>query len=255
MPTATATKLSRKPAASSKPAKQSPLIEEIVELADEAYEQLRKSCFRALQIGLRLIVLHRQAQEAAGGFNAALEALHGRRIPRSTAYRWINAAGATVARLAQAPIDEIELPEIGSKEWKELEKQIQAQCQGLSLRRLTLGSAAPGEESRMDDLIQKAEQGDHLADDILEQVAAGKLTLVQAIRGHAGKTTTKDKSRKDPVYLDIDGGTGQPKGLFCKSLITLRNTFDKWDSLDETARTAARAAWKALVAQLPKDLR
>jgi hypothetical protein len=38
-------------------------------------------------------------------------------------------------------------------------------------------------------------------------------------------------------------------------MITLANTFARWDTLDETARLEARKSWKALVAALPKELR
>jgi len=89
---------------------------------------------------------------------------------------------------------------------------------------------------------------------IIEQVSAGKLTLVQAVRALGGKVT-KEKHRTDPVYLDIDGRTGQPTGLFPKCLVTIANTFSRWENLDESARREVRAAWKEVVSKLPKDLR
>ncbi|MEO5715032.1 MAG: hypothetical protein ABIT37_16255, partial [Luteolibacter sp.] len=126
--------------------------------------------------------------------------------------------------------------------------------QGTSLRRLLLGSAETSEESRLDTLITKDEEGDKHATEILELVATGKLTLVQAIRSLGGKIT-KEKLRTDPVYLDIDGKTGQPTGLFPKCLITIANTFSRWEKLDDSARREVKAAWKEVMTKLPKELR
>jgi hypothetical protein len=106
----------------------------------------------------------------------------------------------------------------------------------------------------MDSLITASESGDPNADAILDRVAKGELTLVQAIRALGG-SITKDKERHDPVYLDIDGATGRLTGLFPKCVITLNNTFARWSELDESARAEAKKAWKALAANLPKDLR
>lgn len=236
--------------------KQSPVVAEIVTLANEAHGHLRRATFACLRIGLRLLVIHREERDKPGGFRAALDALEGCKVPAGTAYRWINAAGAAVCLAQELPhIEEIEIPDIGCKEWQKLEAKIEKITEGLSLRRLIIGSAAVGEESRLDSLIHHAEQGDTHADEILEEVAKGKLTLVQAIRKLAGQQATKGKERKDPVYLEIDGTNGEPKGLFVKSMATIVNTFTRWDLLDPTARSKAKASWKELVAILPKDLR
>jgi hypothetical protein len=81
------------------------------------------------------------------------------------------------------------------------------------------------------------------------------MTLVQAIRAQAGAAATKNKTRKDPVYLDIDSKTGEATGLVPKCFITLARAFASWDKLDETARKKVKTSWKALVAELPRDLR
>ncbi|WP_200273037.1 hypothetical protein [Luteolibacter pohnpeiensis] len=234
------------------------MIQEIITISHDLREHLRKSCFDAVRIGARLLVLHKLTgeNETPGGFRAALDALEGEAIPRSTAYRWINAAAALLGKHFEADeLAEIELPEPGSPAWIKLESSMEIACRGMSVRRLTIGSATNGDEARLDKLITSAEDGDSDAEAMLEKVASGELTLVQAIRANAGRKTTKGKNRKDPIYLDIDGRTGEPRGLFCKSLITLSNTFNRWDSIDEIAREKARSAWKSLVAQLPKDLR
>lgn len=251
--------LTKKPI-SSTPAKAqpAPIIDEILVIADELTGHFKKGCFCALRIGLRLMVLHRATGETKtpGGFRAALDSLKGRKIAPATAYRWINAAANAVCMVAKAPtIEDLELPEIGTKDWQTLEGHIQKITEGFSLQRLLIGSSGKGDEHRLDTLLQHSEEGDKLAEEVLDQVAKGELTLVQAIRSLAGKKSTKEKHRKDPVYLDIDGKTGEPKGLFCKSIITVGNTFSRWDQLDPAARAKVKASWKELVANLPKDLR
>jgi hypothetical protein len=235
------------------------MINEIVTISLESATHLRHSCVSALRVGLRLICLHKKTgdSDAPGGFRAALDAIEGLDISRSTAYRWINAASLVLARAqGETDVTELRIPtERGSDEWTEAESILENAANGMSLRRLMLGSAATGDESRMHSLITDAEAGDPHAAAMLDKVAAGEITLVQAIRAAAGAKATKGKERHDPIYLDIDGHTGQLRGLFPKCLVTLANTFARWDSLDESARAEARKSWKALAVNLPKDLR
>lgn len=237
----------------------SPEIEEIHQLSDEALHHLRKSAFAAVRVGLRLLVIWKATAEGeteGGGFRAALAKIDGKKLPPATAYRWMNAAGGALCRLQECKeLDELEIPERGTKAWDRVEKDLEEVCQGMTLRRLILGAPATGEENRLEALITKAEENDKDAEEILDEIARGNLTLVQAIRALSGRKATKGKERKDPVYLDLDGSNGQPKGLFVKSLLTLANTFKRWETLDEAARRKGRDAWKALVAELPKELR
>lgn len=235
------------------------MISELETLADEINDNLRKGCFGALKVGIRLMHLHLTTAESdePGGFKAALEAIDGKGIVRSTAYRWINAASAAVMKIQnlESP-NEIKLPAPGSKEWQKLETSLEISTRGISLRRLIIGSAAPAsDEARLDNLITSSESGDKIAEEYLEKIAAGEMTLVQAIRAQAGAVATKDKTRKDPVYLDIDGTTGQPVGLVPKCIITLSRAFASWDTLDETARKALKASWKAFIVNVPRELR
>lgn len=243
-------------------AEESPDLREFDQLCIELKENMANAVERALRIGLHLLVMHQTSGPEDGGFKAALQRIEHHQFPRSTAYRWINATGRFVAQHQEVceengdyKLEHLRIPKSGSAEFKSIEKAMASYAKTSSLRRLMLGSAATGEESRMDALITAAEQGDTIADEILDKVAKGELTLVQAIRARAGAAHTKGKERHDPVYLDVDGTTGEAKGLFVRSLITLSNTFDKWDTLDETARHKAKGAWKALVAKLPKELR
>lgn len=236
-------------------------IAEILELADEIASHLRRSCGGALRIGLRLIALQRATgdSDSPGGFRAAIAALRtlqSHPIAESTAYRWINAAAAVLCREhGTTDISDVFMPPPGSQPWLDLEAILHRAAQGMSLRRLLVGPAATGEESRFDSLITAAEAGDAAAEEMLDRVARGEITLVQAIRAAGGASTTRDKTRNDPVYLDIDGRTGHPIGLVPKCLVTLSNAFARWDTLDETARREMRASWKALVGNLPKELR
>lgn len=242
------------PAKLAKPAP-SPILIEITDLCEEVATNMRRSIAGALKIGLRLMWLHDQAQETPGGFSAALETIEGHDVPRSTAYRWINAAAAVVARQqGVTDPDDINLPEPCTPAWEKLEKHLVETTKGMSLRRLLIGSADTSEGSRLDTLITRDEAGDKDATAILEQVEAGRLTLVQAIRALGG-IKSKEKTRTDPVYLDLDGRTGQPTGLFPKCLITLANAFNQWDRLPEAARREVKASWKEVVSKLPKELR
>lgn len=255
-------KKAQPPKEAGKPAADPAQIKQLDQLCQELKAGMATTVDRALRIGLHLIILHRESGGEIGGFKAAIERIEHHKIARSTAYRWINATGRFLAR-HQGIADEngdfdeedLKLPALGTVGFTAMEKHIANYAGTTSLRRLMLGSAAKSEESRMDCLIDAAEQGDPIADAILEKVAAGELTLVQAIRARAGAAATKNKERKDPVYLDIDGTTGEPRGLFVKSLITLSNTFDHWNELDETARHKAKGAWKALIGKLPKELK
>lgn len=236
-----------------------PIFQEIIALSGEIQANLRKTCRGALMIGLRLLALHKKTgdTDAPGGFRAALEALDGAEIPRSTAYRWLNATSAVLAR-TQGIDDpsELKIPsEPGKLDWTTAERAIEKAAEGMSLRRLMIGSSATSDESRLDQLITDSELGDPHATSMLEKVAAGELTLVQAIRAAAGAKATKHKARHDPVYLDIDGITGRLKGLFPKCIVTLANTFARWDELDESARNEAKKAWKTLALNIPKELR
>ncbi|MDP3851984.1 MAG: hypothetical protein Q8Q59_15890 [Luteolibacter sp.] len=240
----------------------SPMFREIDEICTEVEISMRTSIANALRIGLRLLYLHHQTGEddTPGGFRAALDRL-AVRLPRSTAYRWLNAAAAVIAKAQGITAEdgsfdpeEITLPDPATAAWTKLEKHITDSTKGMSLRRLLIGSAATSDESRLDSLISAAESGDPNADAILDRVAKGEFTLVQAIRALGG-SVTKNKERHDPVYLDIDGGTGRLTGLFPKCIITLGNTFARWDDLDESARNEAKKAWKALVINIPKELR
>lgn len=241
-----------------KAAERESLIGDILELAEEVSAHLRRSCFGALRIGLRLLALHRSTGESdsAGGFRAALAALDGVNIHPSTAYRWINATSAVLCRAHDTTqIADVHIPRPGHKEWIALEGVLQKASNGMSLRRLLVGASATSDESRMDNLITAEEAGDAAAAEMLDRVAKGEITLVQAVRAAGGAAATRDKARHDPIYLDIDGRTGQPIGLVPKCLITLSNAFARWDSLDETARQGMRASWKALVGNLPRELR
>jgi hypothetical protein len=236
-------------------------FEDLVSLVQGITQNMRMSCLGALRVGLRLAALHQETNllDSPGGFRAALTKLEGCEVPPSTAYRWMNAAVGVMVR-DQGVEDEpslVMLPEWNptSEDWKEADQKLTNAANGMSLRRLLVGSAATGDESRQETLITAAEGGDPHAIKMLEAVAAGKLTLVQAIRAAAGAAATKDKTRHDPIYLDIDGITGQPTGLFPKCLVTLSNTFARWETLDESARVEAKKSWKALVANLPRELR
>lgn len=226
-----------------------------------AADALRKSCAEALQAGLPLLWLHKQTVSSTGhakystgtGFKTAVEKSG---ISEATAYRWANAAAAVLAREQKLDTaEDLDLPVPGSAAWTAAEKILAKAAAGMSLRRLMLGSPGAGEINRLDDLVSRTEHGDPHAAEVLDAVEAGRLTLVQAIRAAAGAAATRGKTRRDPVYLDIDGKTGEPVGLFISSLITINRAFAIWPDLPEPARRKVRETWKEIISHIPPELR
>ena len=245
-----------KPARRESPAPIPQIFRDIDTLVTEAQSDMRRTLSGALRIGMRLAKIHQDPgdTDGPGSLKAVLAHIESR-VPLSTAYRWMNAAGKILADHAGDSATMPALPEPGTAAWNKLEMHLIAACEGLSIRRILLGSVAPSDDARLDTLITASENAEPGADEILERVSRGELTLVQAIRAQAGAKATRGKERHDPVYLDIDSETGQLAGLYPKCMITLANTFSRWESLDESARNLARKSWKELVAHLPKDLR
>lgn len=222
---------------------------------------LRKGCKHALLAGMRLLVLHSKT-EAQGsrndlvshgtklGFDGALSKIG---IPRRTAYRWMNATLAAAKYYLNLEPEEFPAP--ADDHWQEMELAIDAQAERMSLRRLVIGcNKVNSEDQRQEALIAMAEDGSDIAEAILDKIANGEMTLVQAMRAAAGAIATRDKERRDPQYLTMDGRTGELGGLYVKSLTTLTNAFAKWQDLPAPARAKARTLWLELVSSLPSDL-
>ena len=235
------------------------LIKEVKTHAAEASAAIKKSCTHAILAGMRLYVLWmrtkatNRGEHSDAGFAGALEDIG---LDRRTAYRWVNAWANLSKRLDMALDKGDVMPEPGTKEWAALEARAKDECQTMSLRRLMLGSAGEGDENRYDAIVTKAESSEDMTavDEALTKVSCGEWTLVQAIRAIAGQEATKGKERKDPLYLDMDAATGEVRGLLPKAVATLATGFHRWGDLDPTARNKFRAAWRELVAHLPKDL-
>ncbi len=238
------------------------MIQEATDHVHGAEEAMRKGCEHALKAGMRLIVLH-SGTNAQGsrndlvthdmklGFESALKKIG---IQKRTAYRWMNATQAYAMQYLGIVAEDFPNPD--EPEWQEMELAIQDQASKMSLRRLVIGcNTTNSEDQRQEMLIAMAEDGHEIADDVLDQIANGKMTLVQAIRAAAGAIATREKARKDPQYLTMDGRTGEIGGLYVKSLTTLTNAFEKWEDLPVPARSKARNLWLSLIAVLPGELR
>ena len=239
---------------------------------------MRQGCEHALLAGLRLIWLHADTSVGRGGDKRSIKLSHDSLIkgfkgacqkigiPERTAYRWMNATRAACIRATLAFEEDdfaAEMPVPGTPRWESWENEIRAIARGMSIQRLMLGtSKASTEEHRYDELISAEEEGRTRAADLLAGVAEGKYTLVQAVRALGSQETYDklraegaEKVRRDPIYLAMDGQTGQLGGLFITSLTTLRNTFQHWEETPAPARKAARELWLGVVATLPSDLR
>lgn len=231
-------------------------LTEISDISNEAITGLRRTCAAALRIGLRLLALY---QNGTDSFGQVLDKLSALQIPRTTAQRWMNASAAVLMKAQETEdADELVIPpwDAKSRDWKAAETLMETTAATTSIRRLLLGAAnSNSDERRLEELIEREETGDAHAAKALQDVAEGKMTLVQAMRAAAGAAATKGKERNDPVYLSLDGRTGQIRGLFPKSVLTIRNAFARWEQLDEPARKQARSIWMELVANLPRELR
>lgn len=248
-----------------------------------AQKAVRKSCEHALLAGLRLISLHSDTVgEGHGGARTIgssvsrdthergfLGAIAEIEMKRPTAYRWMNATMRACVRAGLIPADMDmeylvgELPNFDSPRWQMWEDALVGIAQGMSLNRLMLGtSSASTEDHRYDELLSASEEGRQRGTDLLEGVAGGKYTLVQAARALGSleaydklRSQGGEKVRKDPVYLTMDGATGYLDGLFVKSLTTLRNTFAHWDETPAPARKKARELWLEVIDAMPADLK
>lgn len=232
--------------------------QELQSLAVDSVEGVRRTCSAALRIGLRVLALYR-ADASDRSFQSVLAMLGEWEIPRSTAQRWMNAAGNALSRIqgaADAAATVIPEWEPGAAEWEAADAAVAEFASGMTLRRILLGgeTVQSSDTNRLEELVDRAESGDPHAAEMLRKVEQGQLTLVQAMRAAAGAAATKGKERTDPVYLDTDGHDGRLVGLFPKCIVTLKNTFACWHTLDESARKLARAEWKQLLIHLPPDL-
>lgn len=235
------------------------VIERTRNEAEACANAMRKGCGHALKAGLGLIWLHRETVSMGGdrssvprgtlGFEQAVEATG---IPKRTAYRWMNACGAMVMSFGWG-IEEV--PEPDEPEWAEWEAELEKHAEGMSLNRLLMGAKEQSSEHhRLETLMTAAEDGQAKAIELLDEVTDGKKTLAQAVKALGGATATKGKTRRDPVYLDLDATSGELRGLVPTSLKTIRNAFLKWDELPEPARKKARDLWIDVVSILPRDL-
>ena len=260
------------------PATEIAVIKETRAHFSSAQAAIQKGCEHAMLAGLRLIWLHSHTSAGRGGdkrsinvsretlkkgFDSALEEIG---IKKATAYRWMDATYKAAVR-ATLIFDGEELaeslPQPGTPAWDKWDTELKKIAHGMSLNRLMLGTAqASTEDHRYDELLSADEEGRTRASTLLEGVAAGEYTLVQAVRAlgsqeayDALRAEGREKIRKDPVYLKMDGQTGALGGLFVSSLTTLRNTFQHWDETPAPARKAAREMWLAVVTTLPTDLK
>jgi len=253
------------------------MVAQTAEHFGNAEAAMRKSCEHALMAGLRLIWLHTHEVTVGGdrksisvsretvkkGFDSACQKIG---IPRPTAYRWMNATyKACIRATLLFEGDDItgEMPVPGMPRWESWEKELKKVSQGMSLNRLMLGNSKQStEEHRYDELLSADEEGRGRAADLLQGVAEGRFTLVQAVRALGSQEAYDklraeggEKVRRDPVYLKMDGETGAIGGLFVSSLTTLRNTFQHWEDTPAPARKKARELWLDVVTSLPSDLK
>lgn len=248
------------------PDRMAAVIEEALVLRRRAEAAVVEGCEAAVLAGLRLIWLHRETAQAPNGarvsrdtregFDHAVAAIY---LDRRTAYRWMTAAGRILVLDGEGetmPEVAAAVPDPGSAEWRRWEGLLVARARGMSLRRLALGHSTNRTDiHRLDELIDGAERGSEASEEALRKVEDGKLTLALAMRAAAGGEATREKTRRDPCYLDIDGTNGGIRGLVPRAMVTLGNAFARWDELPAAAREQCREAWKELVSHLPKELR
>lgn len=261
---------------SNKPTNTDPLIEGAKLHFNAATEHIRKGCGEALITGLHLYALHQRSVSMGGdrrsisvphgtlkkGFRDACEEIG---IPKTVAYRWMNACGNALLRatmILDAEDLKENLPEAGTPQWEMWEEALAEVAQGMSINRLLLGAAKEStEDHRYSELLDADEEGRERATALLGGVAEGKYTLVQAVRALGSQEAYDEilknggeKLRKDPVYLDYDPVTKRPNGLIPRAFVTLNNGFTGWENYDEDARSEMKALWLAVVKAAPREL-
>lgn len=243
-----------------------------------AMEHIRQGCADALITGMHLIAIHqRTVGNGQGGNRLGASVPHGTLekgfreaceeigIPKTTAYRWMNACGSALTRACLLMEGEDlagEIPAAGTPRWEMWENELRKFAKGMSLNRLLLGTAkASTEDHRYDELISADEEGRTRASQLLEGVAEGRYTLVQATRALGSQEAYDqlrqqggEKVRKDPVYLDFDPVSKRSTGLVPKAFVTLHNGFQHWDEYDRTARDEMKTMWLEVVKAAPKEL-
>lgn len=249
------------------------VVAETRQHAGEALAAMRKGCEHALLAGLRLIWLHRETnaqgqrndlltRDSKFGFKSACEEIG---IQERTAYRWMNATGNACLRatlIFEGDDLQAGMPAPGTPRFESWEKSLKEIAQGMSLNRLMLGRPKNGTDTgRMDELLCGEEEGRTRAIELLEAVDTGKYTLAQAVKALGSQEAYDrlradggEKIRKDPVYLSVDGRTGDIGGLVPRALKTLKNAWEKWDETPEPARKAVRRLWLEVVTTMPADL-
>jgi hypothetical protein len=243
------------------------MIAEAADHVQTAENFAKGACKHALLAGMRLIWLHAGSnaqgsrndfvsRETKLGFEAAIAQIG---LKKATAYRWM---AATLNAADSIGISPEHFPQHGTANWNQLEDILAEIAGKMSLRRLVLGSQKDGtEDQRQEHLIAAAENGQERAEHLLDGVASGKYTLVQAVRALGSqeaydrlKAEGGEKVRKDPVYLEYDFVGKCATGLMPKALTTLSNGFKGWQSYDEDAKERLKADWIAVVKDIPSEL-
>ncbi len=258
------------------------VVEEARGLAAEAADHARRGCRAALLAGLRLIWLHREtaadprANLVPGAVHKSFDVPRGTSkeitfdsalaeigLPRRTAYRWMTCAGRVMVHEGVGErMEEVEAacPEPGSDGWDEWEHLLTERAEHTSLRRLAMGHVASRTDfHRLEELMDMAERGSRSAEEALEKVDDGSLSLALALRAATGAEATRDKTRRDPVYLEWDPVGGRLKGLLPAALRTAGNGFsrvpERRDELDEGLAIELVNAFRALIQTVPKWVR
>lgn len=151
-------------------------------------------------------------------------------------------------------------PEPGSNEWRVWEGLLTERAEQTSLRRLAMGHVASRTDfHRLEELMDMAEQGSRAAEEALEKVEDGKLSLALALRAATGAEATKGKTRRDPVYLEWDAAAGRLRGLLPAALTTASRAFSRApqerDEVDDELACELVNAFREFVRSVPKWVR
>jgi hypothetical protein len=146
--------------------------------------------------------------------------------------------------------------------WEHWEAEFRKLADGMSMSRLMVGQEKSStEDQRYEELLTASEEGRERAVQLLQDVAEGKYTLVQAARALGSleaydklRAEGGEKVRTDPVYLSYDKINKVAVGLIPKAFVTLRNGFTGWEGYEANAKEQIKKMFIEVINDAPLEL-
>ncbi len=235
------------------------VVKRTVQILQLGIHHTKKGWKDILSGALRLHWLRRQhkaqgarndlvSHEAKSGFGRVLEELC---LPRATAKRWMDRALEFAVEIG---VTDENFPVPDSNEWERMVTYVRGRIDLLDLLGLPIRSLPiPKDDEVMMRLRAAAEAGHEGANQLLQELEAGELTMDEATRQYC--QVPKGVNRTLPLLLGLDHKTLRPKGRAVKALDTLEELFLRWDQLPREATIQSRARIREVFAKMPPECR